>query len=69
METLKLKDEQGRQICEKISRVLVEELDTDQVWNKIEDVISDYLYDNKIKENAADLADRIEWAVQVKLRK
>ena len=69
METMSLNDKQGTEICENVGRTLVEELDKEDVWTKVEDTLSDYLKTNKINQDAADLVDKLEWSVQVRLKK
>ena len=69
METLNISDKQGMEICENVGRMLVEELDSEDVWNRVEQMLADYLKNNNINMDAADLADKLEWSVKVKLKK
>ena len=69
METTTFNDKQGMEICENVGRVLVDQLDNDEVWNKVEDSLSQYLKTNNISENATDLTDKLEWSVKVRLKK
>lgn len=69
METMSITDKQGMEICENVGRTLVDELDSENVWNKVEQTLSEYLKNNNINEDAADLTDKLEWSVKVKLRK
>lgn len=69
METLSINDKQGMEICENVGRMLVDELDTEDVWNKVEEMLSDYLKSNNINEDALDLTDKLEWSVKVRLKK
>ena len=62
-------DKQGMEICENVGRMLVDQLDTDDVWVKVEEMLADYLKTNNIDENASDLTDKLEWSVKVKLKK
>jgi hypothetical protein len=39
------------------------------VWDKVEQSLSDYLKTNNIDQNAADVTDKLEWSVKVRLRK
>jgi len=68
-ETITINDRQGMEICENVGRVLIEELDSDEVWSKIEQMLVDYLKNNDIKVDATDLTDKLEWSVKVKLKK
>ncbi len=68
-QTMSFDDKQGMEICENVGRMLVEELDTDDVWNRVEEMLTDYLKNNKINEDAANLTDRLEWSVKVRLKR
>jgi hypothetical protein len=69
METMNVNDKQAMEICENVGRTLVDQLDTEVVWDKVEQTLSQYLKSNNIDENASDLTDKLEWSVKVKLRK
>jgi len=69
MQTMNLNDKQGVEICENVGRTLVDEIDTEDVWMKVEDMLKDYIKNNNINTNASDLVDNIEWSVQVRLKK
>lgn len=69
METLSVNDKQGIEICDNVGRMLVDELDTEDVWNRVEQMLSDYLKNNNINEDAADLTNKLEWSVKVRLKK
>ncbi len=69
METMNVNDKQAMEICENVGRTLVDQLDSDEVWDKVEQSLSEYLKSNNINENATDLTDKLEWSVKVKLRK
>jgi len=57
------------EICENVGRTLVDQLDNDMVWDKVEQSLADYLKTNNIGQNAADVTDKLEWSVKVRLRK
>ena len=69
MQTMNLNDKQGVEICENVGRTLVDEIDTEDVWMKVEDMLKDYIKNNNINTNASDLVDNLEWSVQVRLKK
>jgi len=69
METISINDKQGTEICENVGRTLVEELDNENTWNKVQDALSDYLKNNNINQDAEDLIDKLEWSVRVTLKK
>jgi hypothetical protein len=57
------------EICENVGRMLVEELDTEEVWDRVERMLEEYLKRNNIAEDAQKLTDRLEWSVKVRLKK
>lgn len=69
METMNVNDKQAMEICENVGRTLVDQLDNDMVWDKVEQSLSDYLKTNSINQDAADVTDKLEWSVKVRLRK
>ncbi len=64
-----MSDKQGMEICENVSRLLVEELDTEDTWNRVEQMLARYLKDNNLNGDASNLTDNLEWSVKVKLKK
>ncbi len=66
---MNIDDKQGTEICENVGRTLVEELDNEETWNKVQDALADYLKSNNIDQDAADLIDKLEWSVRVTLKK
>jgi hypothetical protein len=69
METMSVNDKQAMEICENVGRTLVDQLDSDTVWDKVEQSLSEYLKTNNITQNATDVTDKLEWSVKVRLRK
>jgi hypothetical protein len=69
VETMSVNDKQAMEICENVGRTLVDQLDSDTVWDKVEQSLQDYLKTNNIDQNAADVTDRLEWSVKVRLKK
>jgi hypothetical protein len=69
MQSTELSDQQGTDICENVGRLIVDEVESQDIWNKIEHLLENYLKTNHIDMDAADLADKIEWSVKVKLKK
>ena len=64
-----MSDKQSNEICENVGQTLIEELDTDAVWSKVEQTVAEYLKNNNINQDASELADKLEWSVKVKLKK
>jgi len=64
-----INDKQGMEICENVGRMLVDELDSEDVWNRVEEMLTDYLRKNNINTDASELTDRFEWSVKVRLKK
>jgi hypothetical protein len=67
--SINVNDQQAMEICENVGRTLVDQLDTDEVWNKVEQTLSEYLKTNNINQDAATVTDNLEWSVKVKLKK
>jgi hypothetical protein len=57
------------EICENVGQILVEELNSENVWNRVEQMLADYLKNNNINTDASDLTDKLEWSVKVKTKK
>jgi hypothetical protein len=69
VQTASFSDKQGKEICENVGRILVDELDTEKVWSKVEKMLAQYLKSNKINEDARNLTDKLEWSVKVRLKR
>jgi hypothetical protein len=69
METMNMNDKQCMEICENVSRMLAEALDTDDTWTKVEEMLATYLKENNINLDASNLTDNLEWSVKVRLKK
>jgi methyl coenzyme M reductase subunit D len=67
--SINVNDQQAVEICENVGRTLINQLDTDEVWNKVEQTLQEYLNTNNIKQDAATVTDNLEWSVKVKLKK
>ncbi|MGE5556258.1 MAG: hypothetical protein ACM3UY_08380 [Methanocella sp.] len=67
--TINVNDQQAMEICENVGRTLVDELDKDEVWDRVEQTLQDYLKANNISSSPTDITDKIEWSVKVKLKK
>ncbi len=68
METLNVSDKQGVEICENVGQILVEKLDSEDVWSRVEQMLAECLKNNSINIDASDLTDKLEWSVKVKLK-
>jgi len=52
-----------------VGQILIEELNFENVWNRVEQMLADYLKNNNINMDASDLTDKLEWSVKAKLKK
>jgi hypothetical protein len=68
LQTSTMSDKQGMEICESVSRLLVEELDTEDTRKRVKQMLTTYLKENNINEDAANLVDNFEWSVKVSLK-
>jgi hypothetical protein len=57
------------EICENVGQMLVDELDSEDVWNRVEQMLADCLKNNNINMDASDLTSKLEWSVKVRLKK
>jgi hypothetical protein len=69
LQNTSLNDEQSEEVCEYVGNLIVDEVENQAVWAKIEKTLSNYLKNNNIDQDPADLTDKIEWSVKVKLKK
>ncbi len=69
MQSMNLTDQQGMEICENVSRLLVDQLDNEDTWTRVEQMLSTYLKDKKLNEDASNLTDNLEWSVRVRLKR
>jgi hypothetical protein len=69
LQTTEINEQQATEICENVGRLVVDEIETQDILNKIVQMLENYLKINNIDQDAADLADKIEWSVKVKLKK
>ncbi len=69
METVSLTDRQGKEICDNVGKLLAVELDSKEVRNKVERTVSDYLKSKKISIETSDITKRLDWSVNVRLKK
>jgi hypothetical protein len=64
-----LTEKQGAELCETIGKMLVLELESAAVKGKVQKLVADYVKKNKIDANPTALSDKVEWRVQVRLKK
>jgi hypothetical protein len=69
LQTTEISEQQATDICGNVGRLVVDEIETQDIQNKIIQMLENYLKINNIDQEAADLADKIEWSVKVKLKK
>jgi len=64
-----LTDKQSVELCNNVGKLLVMELESETVKNKVKKLVSDYVKKNKIKVDPAGLSDKLHWHVEVLLKK
>lgn len=69
METLSLTDRHGTEICDNVGRLLLSELDNREIRNKVDRTVADYLKSKKINIDASDIIRKLDWSVNVRLKK
>ena len=69
METLSLSDGQGVEICDNVGKLLASQLDSDAIRNKVNRTVSDYLKSKNIDIAPAEVTRKLDWSVNVRLKK
>lgn len=69
METLSLTDRQSKEICDNVGRMLVNELSSEEIRDKVKQTVGDYLKSKRINSEASDLTKKLDWSVNVRLKK
>ncbi len=69
MQAISLTDRQSRELCDEIGKTLAMQLDSDTVKNKVNRIISDYLKQKNIMEDAKSVAKNVSWSVKVEMKR
>ena len=69
METFNANDKLRMEIREGVKQMPVGEFDSEDVRNAVEQVLADYLKNDNIDMDASDLKGKLEWSVNVRLKK
>jgi hypothetical protein len=69
MQSFSLNERQSKELCDEIGKMLLKQLDSPEVSDKVYDVISDFIEQNGLEADAEELAKKISWAVKVELEK
>lgn len=64
-----LTDKQNVELCDNVGKMLLMEIESDAVKGKVKKLVADYVKKNKIDANPTGLFDKMEWRVQVRLKK
>jgi len=64
-----LTDKKSVELCDNVGKMLVMELASETVKSKVNKLVSDYVKKNKIDVNPKSLSDKLDWHVQVRLKK
>ena len=68
METYSITDKQGTELCDNIGKMLVIELETANVRQKVKRIVADYVNKRDIGDDPDRLMRRLDWSVKVKLK-
>jgi hypothetical protein len=69
MQSVSLNERQSKELCDVIGKMLLKQLESSEVSDKVYDVISEYIEQNNIEVDAEGLSHKISWAVKVELEK
>jgi hypothetical protein len=64
-----LTEKQSVELFDNVGKMLVTELESETVKNKVKKLVADYVKKNKIDVDPAGLSDRLQWSVKVSLKK
>jgi len=64
-----LTDKQSVELCDNVGKLLVMELEAEAVKSKVKKLVSDYVKKSKADVNPTGLFNKLEWHVQVRLKK
>ena len=68
MKEKNLNEAQRRELCDMVGKLLVGELASESVKNKVRELVTEFVKKNKLDRDASFLFDAIEWHVQVLLK-
>ena len=68
MKEKSLDEVQRRELCDVVGKLLVGELASESVKNKVRELVTDFVKKNKLDRDTSALVDAIEWHVQVLLK-
>ena len=68
MKEKSLDEGQKRELCNAVGKLLVGELESESVKNKVRALVSDIVKKNKLDRDALILFDALEWHVKVLLK-
>jgi len=69
MKAPSLTEKQSVELYDSLGKMLVTELESETVKNKVKKLVADYVKKNKIDVNPAGLSDKLQWSVKVSLKK
>jgi hypothetical protein len=67
MQKLSLDNEQAKQLCDEVANALLNLLESQDAYSKIEATVSDFLKSHNIDADASNLASKLSWSVKVAL--
>ena len=68
MQTIRLDQNQGQELCDEIANMLLNSLEAQKIDDKIEAAVNVFLTQQKLRADASDLAQKLSWSVKVKLQ-
>ena len=68
MKEKSLNENQKRELCDLVGKLLVVELASESVKNKVRELVREFVRKNKLDKDASVLFDALEWHAQVFLK-
>ncbi len=69
MQSVSLNEKQSRELCDNVGNLLVSQLDSDTIRNKVNRVVADYFKSKSIDADPSEVAKNLSWSIKVSLKK
>ncbi len=67
METTRLDQNQGQELCDEIANMLLNTIEAQNIDDKVEAAVNVFLTKEKLNANASNLANKLSWSIKVRL--
>lgn len=67
MQTARLNESQGKELCDEIANMLLNTLEAQDIDNRVEAAVKVFITKYKLNANPSDLAQKLSWSIKVRL--